>query len=88
MLRDGPGKEPLDTELPALQEGGWPFRSCGGSSRLLDGRYGYCLVGSVGDQRVFCFHPHASQAVVPEDSVLHIPEDTGLCEELALQHDS
>ena len=75
MLREGPGDEPLDTELPALQEVGWPFRSCVLHCCLLDGRYGYCLVGTVGDQRVFCFHPHASHAVVPEDSVLHIPED-------------
>ena len=40
-------------------------------------RYGYCLVGQVhrSGRRVFCFHPHASWATVPEESLVPIPEE-------------
>lgn len=63
--------EPLDSSLKDLQGSGWPLR------------YGYCLVGTVEigspslplGSRVFCFHPHASHAVVSEDSLQIIPDD-------------
>jgi len=73
MLMHGSEGEPLDSTLPELSKGtAWPFR------------YGYCLVGSIlstrspslsNGQRVFCFHPHASHAVVSEESLQKIPED-------------
>ncbi|MFP4329175.1 MAG: zinc-dependent alcohol dehydrogenase [Spirochaetaceae bacterium] len=48
-------------------------------------RYGYALVGrvaavgpegeeSLAGRRVFCFHPHASHAVLPQEAVIPLPE--------------
>eukprot|EP00435_Cladocopium_sp_Y103_P024822 s116_g6.t1 len=65
--------EPLDSTLTELQGSAWPLR------------YGYCLVGTLETgfsspslpvgSRVFCFHPHASHAVVSKDSLQIIPDD-------------
>jgi len=65
--------EPVDVSIGALgaEEPGWPLR------------YGYALVGRVAEpgstslgrgQRVFCFHPHASAANVPESDMHGVPE--------------
>lgn len=82
LLSGLPAGEPLDVSVASLQHqqmqrntghGGWPIR------------FGYCLVGQVEEAassgrlapgaRVFCFHPHASVASVPEDEVIEIPPD-------------
>ena len=48
-------------------------------------RYGYCMVGSVVQSnatdllpgtRAFCFHPHASHAIVPSSAAQIIPNDS------------
>ncbi|CAE7207669.1 L-threonine 3-dehydrogenase [Symbiodinium microadriaticum] len=71
MLMQGPGTEPLDV-THELGETAWPFR------------YGYCMVGSVVQSnaadllpgtRAFCFHPHASHAIVPSSAAQKIPTD-------------
>ncbi|CAE7385944.1 tdh [Symbiodinium pilosum] len=71
MLMHGPGLEPLDV-AHAYGQTSWPFR------------YGYCIVGIVLDSesadrspgdRVFCFHPHASHAVVRLPAIKEIPSD-------------